>query len=66
MIPTLQKQGCSHGMAVLQHDNDPKHTSKMAAALKLKIEGDEQAKYLNQYEHLWHILKQKAEESMVS
>ena len=34
MIPSLQKLG---RRAVFQHDNDPKHTSKMATALLKRL-----------------------------
>ncbi len=34
MIPSLQRLGCR---AVLQHDNNPKHTSKMTTALLKKL-----------------------------
>ena len=34
MIPSLQKLGCR---AVFQHDNDPKHTSKMTTALLKRL-----------------------------
>ncbi|KAL0169283.1 hypothetical protein M9458_033879, partial [Cirrhinus mrigala] len=53
MMPSLQKLGRT---AVFQHDNDPKHTTKMTTALLRK----------NPTEHLWGNLKRKVEKHHVS
>ena len=68
MIPSLQRLG---HRAVFQHDNDPKHTSKMTTALvkKLRVkvmDWPSMSPDLNPIERLWGILKQKAEERKVS
>ena len=56
-------------MAVFQHDNYPKHTSKMTTAFlrKLKvIELPIMFPDLKPIKHLWGILKQDVEERKVS
>ena len=68
MIPSLQKLG---RRALFQHDNDPKHTSKMTTALlkKLRVKVMDRPSMspdLNPIERLWGILKRKVEERRVS
>ena len=68
MIPSLCRLG---HRAVFQHDNDPKHTSKMTTTLlkKLRVkvmDCPRMSPDLNPIEHLWGILKQKVEVRKVS
>ena len=68
MIPSLRRLG---HRAVFQHDNDPKHTSKMTIALLKTLRGKmmdwpSMPPDLNPVEHLWGILKWKMEVHKVS
>ncbi len=68
MIPSLRRLG---RRAALQHDNDPKHTSKTTTAWLTKLRVKVMAwptvtPDLNPIEHLWGILKQKVKERKVS
>ena len=68
MIPSLQKLG---RRVVVQHDNDPKHTSKTTTALlkRLRVKVMDWLNMsldLNPIEHLWGILKRKEEVRKVS
>ena len=68
MIPSLQKLG---SRAVLQHDNDPKHTSKKTIVLlkRLRVKVTDWPSMppdLDPVEHFWGIFKRKVEVRKVS
>uniref|UniRef100_A0A8C6NSU5 Tc1-like transposase DDE domain-containing protein n=1 Tax=Nothobranchius furzeri TaxID=105023 RepID=A0A8C6NSU5_NOTFU len=63
MLPSLRAHG---RRALLQHDNDPEHTSKAAAAFLHKnrvkvMEWPSLPPDLKPVQHLWRILKQQVE-----